>query len=75
VTAPAPDELTHLLGGAFTSNDLADLCAAIRLPIAGSKDERIHRLVTVSLPRFDGRVSDRPYAASCNCSSYAAGLM
>jgi len=29
----------------------------------------------VSLPRFDGRVSDRPYAASCNCSSYAAGLM
>jgi predicted permease len=30
--------------------------------------------VGVSLPRFNGRVSDRTYAASCNCSSYAAGL-
>jgi hypothetical protein len=25
--------------------------------------------------RFGGRVSDRNYAASSNCSSYAAGLM
>jgi hypothetical protein len=33
------------------------------------------RFGQMSLPRFDGRVSDRPYAASCNCSSYAAGLM
>ena len=30
--------------------------------------------VSLSLPRFDGRVSDRLYAASCNCASYSAGL-
>jgi hypothetical protein len=29
---------------------------------------------TMSLPRFSGRVSDRNYAAACNCSSYFAGL-
>jgi hypothetical protein len=32
----------------------------------------VHRML--SLPRFNGRVSDRTYAASCNCISYAAGL-
>ncbi len=28
----------------------------------------------VDFTRFDGRVSDRNYAAASNCSSYAAGL-
>jgi hypothetical protein len=28
----------------------------------------------LSLPRFSGHVSDRNYAAACNCSSYDAGL-
>lgn len=29
---------------------------------------------SMGLVRFGGRVSDRNYAASCNCASYAAGL-
>ena len=29
----------------------------------------------MDLPRFNGRVSDRHYAACCHCSSYSAGLM
>ena len=31
-------------------------------------------LLFVNLPRFDGRVRDRDYAAAFHCSSYAAGL-
>ena len=30
--------------------------------------------VHLSLHRFDGRVNDRTYAATCNCCSYSAGL-
>ncbi len=30
---------------------------------------------SMDLPQFNGRVNDRTYAAACNCSSYAAGLM
>ena len=31
--------------------------------------------MVLDLPRFNGRVSDRHYAACCHCSSYSAGLM
>jgi hypothetical protein len=34
----------------------------------------LYHISRVSLPRFDGRVSDRTYAASDNCASYPAGL-
>jgi len=35
---------------------------------------RLHDTADVSLPRFDGRVSDRTYAAASSSASYTAGL-
>ena len=32
-------------------------------------------ILRLGLPRFNGRVSDRNYAAACSCCSYSAGLM
>ena len=50
--ASTPEGLGHVLGS-FTSEDLGDLCAALRLPITGSKSERIHRLMRVPVAPSD----------------------
>jgi len=75
VTASVPDDLAHLLGEAFTSNELGNLCASLRLPIAGSKDERIHRLVSAKLDPEEllGYLPNSSLAEACEVLGLAPG--
>jgi hypothetical protein len=69
-----PEGLECVLSS-FTSQDLADLCAELRLPISGSKDERLHRLVKLRLAPNDllGNLTTEALAEACRCLDLKTG--
>lgn len=72
--ALTPDSLINVLSS-FTSEDLAYLCAAMRLPTGGSKDERLHRLsqVRISPAELLANFTTAALSEACECLDLKTG--